>query len=948
MRCTSWKLGLAAIAAALLTLPATAYGAPPAGAYQENDFAGGSAYNIVPPGQNGGMNAAEAAQFELNGTRPPHQVDQQDMYGDLVYAAPGLEQNQILDYFKDASFGIQPGNVEETYSPNCLVIVAPSPQSGECDDVTIVRDEFGIPHVYGDGRAGLMFGLGYVTGEDRLVLADVLRHAGRADLSSFVGGSNAGQDRETFSSAPYMNDSELQLQYDRGPELYDEQYNGQGTQIQEDVQNYVDGMNQYIAETRANPVAELDVIYAALGRPQGPDPWKVTDLIATGSLVAGIFGKGGGGEVGSATSLQRARQVFGKRNGKLIWRDFRSADDPEAPRTVHEGRFPYRQPPKRGRTRGLAMPDRGSVEAVPVVDETTAAAAPAAGEGGEMEVETKDGESVETQAPVLEDILKEMREIDGASNALLVSARESEGGKPTAVFGPQTSYFAPQLLMEQDAHAPSGPEGPAIDARGVSFVGTNLYVQLGRGQDYSWSATSAGQDITDTYALKLCNPGGDDAIGYQGYMWNGACEPIEVLKKENSWTPNLADQTEPGSETLQAFRTKAGLITHLATRKGQPFAYTKLRATYFHEVDSAGAFADWNSPDVVSSAEDFTSSAFKNDLTFNWFYADNEEIAYVNSGANPKRPRNTPGEFPVKGKPRYMWRNWDPELATFTREPLRRRPQVIDQEYLTSWNNKQARGYRGDAIRDYTSVYRSDSLDERIKEGIAGSRKMSLVELIDAMEDAGTVDLRGSQVVPWALEVIGEPSDPEQAAAVDIMSDWVADGAHRRDFDNSGAYDDAEAVKIMDAWWPLWVEGQFKPTLGDLHDTFIGSGGAIHDAPRAQGSAFQGVVYGFAEKDLRTALGEKIKGRYSRTYCGGGKLSACRAMLRQTLEQAHASTPESVYGSSGCTFFNGTNATPQMCADAVDSVDVTLAAVPKFHWINRPTFQQAVQYQGHR
>ena len=31
---------------------------------------------------------------------------------------------------------------------------------------------------------------------------------------------------------------------------------------------------------------------------------------------------------------------------------------------------------------------------------------------------------------------------------------------PIAVFGPQTGYFAPQLLMEQDAHAPGGPAGP--------------------------------------------------------------------------------------------------------------------------------------------------------------------------------------------------------------------------------------------------------------------------------------------------------------------------------------------------------------------------------------------------------------------------------------------------------------------------------------------------------
>ena len=34
------------------------------------------------------------------------------MYADLVYATPGLQESQILDYFKDASFGVEPGNVE--------------------------------------------------------------------------------------------------------------------------------------------------------------------------------------------------------------------------------------------------------------------------------------------------------------------------------------------------------------------------------------------------------------------------------------------------------------------------------------------------------------------------------------------------------------------------------------------------------------------------------------------------------------------------------------------------------------------------------------------------------------------------------------------------------------------------------------------------------------------
>ena len=927
-------------------LPAAASAAPPEpDPYRANDFSGGSSYNIVPPGQNGTTTAAQAAAFLATGNRPPHQADQNDMYANLVYEAPNLQESQILDYFKDASFGVPPGEAERTYGPGCSVVIEPSPQSQHCDDVTIVRDGFGVPHIYGQDRAALMFGIGYATGEDRLFLADVLRHAGRGELSSFAGGANVGMDRGTFGAAPYASDAELQLQIDRAGALYGEV----GRQLVADAENYVDGLNQWIAETRADPL-KLDLLYTATGNPP-PEPFEEVDVVAAATLVASIFGQGGGGEIGAATALQSARQELGKAKGAAVWRDFRSGDDPEAPSTVHGDRFPYRTIPKPGEVRGMAMPDPGSVVREPLL--LGQSREPAAARDFEP---VPFPEALEPYRDELQELglLGDVRSAAGGmSNALLVSGRESEGGHPTAVMGPQTSYFAPQLLMEQDIHAPASREGPAIHARGVAFVGTNLYVQLGRGVDYSFSATSAGQDIIDTFAFELCEPDGSaPTIDSGHYIWNRNCIPLESIEKTNSWNPSIADSTPAGSETMRRFRTKAGYVTHRATIEGDPYVYTALRATYFHEVDpTAAAFADWNSPDVIKGPKSYIKAAYRNDLTFNWFYADAEKIAYINSGANPVRAKGTHPNFPVLGKRKFLWKGYDPVDQTYEREPLKARPQVIDQRYLTSWNNKPAAGTRCDGIRCYSSIYRSDPLDDRIEAGIRGEEKMSLVELINAMEDAGTVDLRGDAVVPIALRAIGKPAklSAPARAAVATMREWSRTGAHRRDLDNDGAYDQAEAVRIMDAWWPLWVEGEFEPTLGpELHGTFIGSGGAIHNAPGAGGSAFQNVVYGFVHKDLRSALGEDVEGEYSRVYCGKGKLPQCRAMLIRTLIEAAATPPEAIYGSSGCELNNGTQASPQMCRDAVNSTDLTVAGVGPFHWINRPTFQQAVQYQGGR
>ena len=106
--------------------------------------------------------------------------------------------------------------------------------------------------------------------------------------------------------------------------------------------------------------------------------------------------------------------------------------------------------------------------------------------------------------------------------------------------GPQVSYFTPEILMEQDIH------GPGIDADGAAFPGTNLYVQLGHGRDYAWSATSAGQNIIDTFAVPLCNPGGGRVDDSNYYLLHGRCVPMETLTRHESWTPNAADSTPGG------------------------------------------------------------------------------------------------------------------------------------------------------------------------------------------------------------------------------------------------------------------------------------------------------------------------------------------------------------------------------------------------------------------
>jgi Penicillin amidase len=303
--------------------------------------------------------------------------------------------------------------------------------------------------------------------------------------------------------------------------------------------------------------------------------------------------------------------------------------------------------------------------------------------------------------------------------------------------------------------------------------------------------------------------------------------------------------------------------------------------------------------------------------------------------------------------------------------PCSEHPQVIDQSYLTSWNNKQAKKYSAaDDNWAFGSVFRNKPLDDRIQAGIAGGGKMSLVELIDAMEDAGTVDLRGDAVLPVVLKVLRRKpiGDPELQHAVDVLAAWQKSGAHRRDANADGVYEDAEAIRIMDAWWPRLVVAQFKPTLGDELFARIENMLPVddHNRPDHLGSAFQGGWWGYVSKDLRSLLKKgkgkgkgkagkksalaakkgkgKVKGAYSRIYCGGGKLNKCRKTLLASLDQALEVPESELYpGVEGCT--EGNN---QWCYDAIEFRPVGLLTQPFIHWINRPTFQQVVEVQGHR
>jgi len=143
----------------------------------------------------------------------------------------------------------------------------------------------------------------------------------------------------------------------------------------------------------------------------------------------------------------------------------------------------------------------------------------------------------------------------------------------------------------------------------------------------------------------------------------------------------------------------------------------------------------------------------------------------------------------------------------------------------------------------------------------------------------------------------------------------------------------------MDAWWPLLVRAEFEPTLGKSLFHKVQGMLPVGDHTRGEPTApdFFAGWWGYVSKDLRDLFGPRPRGAWSRTYCGGGSVSKCRAVLRASLREAIHVSPQALYGHGDC----AGDPDPQ-CYDQNRSVITSAISVPPAPFQNRPTFQQTV------
>jgi hypothetical protein len=208
---------------------------------------------------------------------------------------------------------------------------------------------------------------------------------------------------------------------------------------------------------------------------------------------------------------------------------------------------------------------------------------------------------------------------------------------------------------------------------------------------------------------------------------------------------------------------------------------------------------------------------------------------------------------------------------------------------------------------------------------------------------AGTQDARALKVWPFVNRVLsgGPAPDDRSQQAANLVNAWITKGASRLDRDLDGRVDDPGAA-VLDQSWDQLSEAVLRPVLGDL----AAPGGLLgqllrrDDSPRNKdGSAYGSGWYGYVEKDLRSLLGDPVRGAYSRRYCGNGDLAACRASLWAVIQSSADALAAS----------QGTDPNAWRADATAERIGFRPGVLPNtMRWTNRSTFQLLMEFDGHR
>lgn len=700
----------------------------------------------LPPGENGRVTAADQARGMATGDYGRNTEDQRVLYWDGRY--------------KDGRF--QP-------------IGSRTPQTPAAG-TRIYRDGYGTPAIYGDSSYATWFGAGYAAGQDRLFLADGVRHVAKGTFAELVGPSGVPADIQTRT-----------LTYSRAD--YAAMFARLPAESQNVLKAYVAGLNAYIQHVRTTP-NELPAEYQLLTTL--PEDWTLEDTLAAGVLLTRFVAASGGEEFREVELLRKLQQSLGAEPGLKAFDDLRWQRDQKATVTVppREGRFATNDPVPAAQRDAVFRKSAAYALRLPpelaTGPGTGAAAVPAPAPG--------------LPAPVAAGLQKVVDSLNafranlhGGSYVFAVSGKRTSTGAPMLVNGPQLGYTFPTELYEQEVH------GGGYDVRGVTVPGVPT-VAIGYGTDIAWGMTTGYSKTVDSFIETTRRTGGK-----LEYLHRGAWVPADCRTETVRYRGALKGVPFGPpifSKDVEVCRTVHGPVVAYA-RDGSK-ARSVDYAMYGRELENINGILQW---DRAKNLAQFEAGVRQMTWNENVMYAGTDgRIAYWHPGLYPKRSPRWDTRFPAPGTGEY-------DNQGFL--PFEQLPQSVDPEvgYLANWNNKPAQGWADDYLDPASSRSAGKAVRAQTLQLALAAQPRLTPAALRVMEFAvGTTDHRAADFRPLLAGAGGDTSVQKQAIA--LVRAWAGRSYGPGAGTSSTSYDD---VTVTDGPGPTI----FRRWMDDLRDVVL-------------------------------------------------------------------------------------------------------------------------------
>ncbi len=605
---------------------------------------------------------------------------------------------------------------------------------------TIIRDQWGVPHVWADDLHSLFYANGYAQAQDRLAQMDILRHVGKGELAKLLG--PAGLEMDLVTRRELYTDAERQQAFEELEPLWREAFT-----------SFAGGVNQWIDEIMRDP-SKMPVEYPALVAV--PEPWDPKDTLAIAQYLLDVFGRGSGGaEARNAQILNQLKDYLGEAAGAsafgdLVW-------------SYREDTYTTVKPGDLGATASSSSVWTALSQEMPHDLSDLDTLEPGQREAYQAGVAALD--VADSTAPLHETLAALGWPLKFGSNAQTISADFAVNGKPLLYGGPQMAYYAPMIPYEIGLH------GGGFEAVGMGVAGAPGVI-IGRGPSHSWTVTSGSVDQVDLVVEKLVD---HDTYLIDGQEVDMDCRtethlvrpgPADFAPAQDpNWRPPMFDVV-----TQEVCRTVHGPV--LARTGDGAYAFSSHRS---YRGDEARSGVLWLQIGQTRSIEDIQDLLETFRFTFNFnIVEETGDIAYLHVGAQPIRDDRLDQRLPRPGwDSSYEWKGF------LTGRDL---PHVINPAsgYTVNWNNNPAVGFpTGDIFEKWGGMQRAQLMDELLTSKIAQMGLLTMDDLRQVHFDASTRDPYADEFYALMKAGIygadGVLSDQE-AVALDALAQWKDTG----------------------------------------------------------------------------------------------------------------------------------------------------------------------------